>query len=57
MNKNQKQAIVGLLSGIGVIVLLLGIFTEIYVFTTGLIIAIAIWILNGVLAKYWGVKD
>lgn len=57
MKKNQKQAIVSLISGLGVIVLLVGVFTDIYEFTTGLIIAIALWIIDGVVATFLGVSD
>ena len=56
MRKNQKEALIGLISGIGVIVLLLGLFTGLYGFLYGLVAAIAIWILAGVVAKYYGVE-
>ena len=55
MKKKDKTAIISLLGAIGLIVLLLGIFTT-WNFITALIIALIIWILTGVLAKYWGVK-
>jgi hypothetical protein len=56
MNKKKKDVLVKLLGAIGVIILLGGIFLKLYDFTTGLFIAIVIWILTGVLAKYWNVK-
>ena len=55
MKKKDKTLIVSLLGAIGLIILLLGIFNVIY-FWWGLLIALIIWILTGVLAKYWGVK-
>lgn len=51
-----KKAVVSLIGGIGLLVLLIGIFTNKYDIWTGIIAAIVIWILNGVLAKFWGVK-
>jgi len=56
MKKNEKEAVVKLLGGLGVIVLLIGLFTPLYEFMYGLIAAIAIWILSGVAAKYYGVE-
>jgi hypothetical protein len=56
MKKKQKDVLVKLLGAIGVIILLGGIFLKLYDFGTGLFVAIVIWILTGVLAKYWGVK-
>ncbi|MFC1755361.1 hypothetical protein ACFL96_18555 [Thermoproteota archaeon] len=58
MKKNEKEAIIKLLGGIGLIVLLIGLFTAVYEFMHGLIAAIAVWIVTGVVAKYWGIdKD
>lgn len=54
--KNQKEALVKLLCGLGLIVLLIGLFTNLYEFMHGLVAAIAIWILSGVVAKYLGVE-
>ena len=56
MKKNEKEALVKLLGGIGLIVLLIGLFTPLYEFMYGLVAAIAIWILTGVVAKYLGVE-
>jgi len=56
MSKKAKATYVSILSAVGLIVLLVGLFTEAYPFMTGLIIAIACWIASGILAKYWGVK-
>jgi uncharacterized membrane protein len=55
MKKNEKEAIVKLLGGLGLIVLLIGLFTGAYEFMHGLIAAIAIWIVTGVAAKYFGI--
>ena len=56
MKKNEKNALTALVGGVGVIILLGGIFTELYKFEHGLFVAIAIWILTGVLKTYLGVK-
>jgi len=57
MRKREKEALVKLLGGIGLIVLLIGLFTSLYEFLHGLVAAIAIWILTGVAAKYLGVEN
>ena len=56
MKENQKKALLVLLGGIGTIVLLIGLFTDLYEFTHGLVAAIAVWILTGAVATYLGVK-
>ena len=56
MSRNAKRAYTSLLSLIGLVVLLVGLFTPAYDFIIGLIIAIAIWVGSGILARYWGVK-
>jgi len=57
MKHNHKQAILSLLGGIGLIVLLLGAMSDLYsVAPTGVIAALAIWILTGALAIAWGMK-
>ena len=56
MSTNAKRAYVSLLSLIGLIFLLVGIFLDVYDFVVGLIIAIVCWVGSGILAKYWGVK-
>ncbi|WP_156877352.1 hypothetical protein [Psychrilyobacter atlanticus] len=56
MKKQEKEALVKFLSGLGFIVLLIGLFTDLYEFTHGLIGAIAIGIIAGVIARYLGVK-
>lgn len=56
MSKKAKTAYVSILSALGVIVLLAGLFTDAYPFMTGLIIAIACWIASGILARFWEVK-
>lgn len=55
MKKHEKDALVKLMGGIGLIILLLGIFTPLP-FTYGLVTALAIWILTGALKVYLGVK-
>lgn len=56
MSSRTKRAITSLLGLIGLIVLLVGLFTHAYSFMIGVIIAIAIWAGSGILARYWGVK-
>lgn len=56
MKDNTKKGIVALMGGLGVIALLLGIFTNVYQFGTGLLIAIAIWIVTGAVSIMMGVK-
>ena len=55
MTNSTKELIVGLLGVAGVIVLLLGLLAETYAFMLGLVIAIGIWLVSGLLARYWGV--
>lgn len=57
MTSNVKRGIITLLGGAGVIVLLLGLFTDLFSFTIGLIVAIAIWIVTGAVATMLGTKD
>jgi hypothetical protein len=56
MSKNAKIAYVSLIALVGLIVLLVGLFTPAYGFFVGLIIAIACWVGSGILAKYWEIK-
>jgi hypothetical protein len=56
MSKSAKSAYLSVLSAVGLIVLLVGLFTEALPFMTGLIIAIACWVASSILAKYWKVK-
>jgi hypothetical protein len=51
----KKEAHIKLLGAIGLIVLILGL-TPLYDFWYGLIAAVIIWILTGVVAKYLGVE-
>jgi len=55
MDGGTKQLIVGVFGVVGVVILLLGLLTESYNFMLGLVIAIGIWLLDGLLAQYWGV--
>ena len=56
MNNNQKKAIVGLMGGIGAVVFLFGLLTDLYDFMIGLVAAIGVWILTGFLGTFLGVK-
>lgn len=56
MSRNAKVAYVSLLGLVGLIVLLVGLFTAAYGFFIGLIIAIACWVGSGILAKYWEIR-
>jgi len=56
MSRNAKIAYVSLLSLVGLIVLLVGLFTPAFGFFVGLIVAIACWVGSGILAKYWEIK-
>jgi len=53
MSRNAKKAIVGALGGLGLVMILLGALAHIYPTTTGIIIAIALWVTSGILSKYW----
>ena len=55
MSKQAKRAYISIMSLLGLIVLLLGIFTALDFFV-GLILAIALWVGSGILGRYWGVK-
>jgi len=55
MSPQAKKAYVSIMSLVGLVFLLVGIFTPLD-FTIGLIVAIVLWIGSGILAKYWGVK-
>ena len=56
MDKNQKEALVWLLGSIGLIVLLVSIFTNFYGFNYGLLAAIIIWIIAGFVKRFYGIK-
>jgi uncharacterized membrane protein YiaA len=56
MSRNAKIAYVSLLSLVGLIVFLVGLFTAAYGFWVGLIIAIACWVGSGILGRYWEIK-
>ena len=55
MSERAKKAYVSIMGLLGLLFLLLGIFTSLE-FTIGLIIAIVLWVGSGILGKYWGVK-
>ena len=56
MSQQAKIASISVISLVGLVVLLVGVFTDVYSFTLGLIIAIVCWVGSGILARYWGVK-
>ena len=56
MTNGTKELIVGPLGVAGVVVLLVGLLAETYEFMLGLVIAIGIWLVSGLLARYWGVR-
>jgi len=55
MKKKQQTGLVSLFGALGLIVIVLG-FTELYDFWYGLIAGFIIWILTGVLKKYWNIE-
>ena len=57
MNKSQKEALVWLLGSVGLIVLLISIFTNFYSFNYGLLAAIIIWIIAGFVKRFYGIKE
>jgi len=56
MSRNAKIAYVSLLSLVGLILLLVGLFTAAFGFFVGLIAGIACWVGSGILARYWEIK-
>jgi len=56
MSKQAKTAYISILSLLGLVALLVGIFHLGLSFTVGLILAIVLWVVSGILGKYWGVK-
>ena len=56
MKKREKQAVLKLIGGVGLIFLLIGMFTSLYSFIVGVIGLIASGVLTGALAIYWGVE-
>jgi uncharacterized membrane protein YccC len=55
VTRDTKQLIVGFLGVAGVVVVLLGLFTEAYGFMLGVVIAIGLGLVSGLLAQYWDV--
>ncbi len=55
MNKGTKELLVGVLGILGLVVLLLGLFTDLFGFGWGLVLAIGLWSLSGLFARYWDV--
>ena len=56
MKKNEKEAMVWLLGVIGVLFILVGIFSPELEFLTGVLIAIILWIIAGFLRRVWKVE-
>ncbi|MDH3729841.1 MAG: hypothetical protein OES13_01760 [Acidimicrobiia bacterium] len=55
MTSGKKELIVGFMGVAGLVVLLFGLFTDGYKFMVGLVIAIGIWSVSGLFARYWDV--
>ena len=55
MSPQAKRAYVSIMGLLGLVFLLVGIFTPLDFFA-GLIVAIVLWVGSGILARYWGVK-
>lgn len=55
MKKHEKETLVTLMGAIGLIVLIVGIFTP-FDFTYALVIALVLWILTGVVKKYFRIE-
>ena len=51
MCKGKKKPLSGLIFGVGLIALLIGPLTDVYATTTGVIIALSVWIIGGALVK------
>jgi len=56
MKRNGKKGLIALMGGLGFIALIVAIFTELLSFTDGLVIAIILWVLAGVLKQFLGVE-
>ena len=56
MNKKTKKAIVGLMGALGLIAIILGLFTSLLGFIDSVVIALVLWILAGVLKTFFGMK-
>ena len=56
MSRKAKTAVVSSLGALGLIMILLGALAHIYPTTTGIIIAIALWVTSGILRKYWNLE-
>lgn len=57
MKKNERDALLALMGGIGFIFLFAGIFLPQIDFIYGLFAALAFWILTGVLKAYFGAEE
>ena len=57
MSRNTKKGLTTLLGGAGVILFLIGLFTNAYSFWIGFILALSVWIVTGAVSMMMGVKD
>ncbi|MFH1473505.1 MAG: hypothetical protein ABIE55_01290 [Candidatus Aenigmatarchaeota archaeon] len=57
MKPKEKFLTVKLLEAIGIVILLIGLFTSLYDLMHGLITAIVIWVFTGVLKSYYGFDE
>ncbi|MHA1226463.1 MAG: zinc-ribbon domain-containing protein [Candidatus Hodarchaeales archaeon] len=53
MHHHHKNSLQSLISGLGVIFLLIGIFTDYYAFGVGLILGMICWIISGAMGSYY----
>jgi len=56
MEKNQKLALIVLLGGMGVVAIMIGLFTGLYGLMHGVTIAMAIWVVTGAMEVLWKIK-
>jgi hypothetical protein len=57
MSRNTKKGMVSLLGGAGFIALLIGLFTGVYSFWIGVIVAFSFWIVTGAVSTMIGTKE
>lgn len=55
MNRGTKELVVGVIGVTALVLFLIGLFTDAYDTMVGLVIAIGLWALSGLLARYWNV--
>ena len=57
MSRNVKKGVSALLGGGGFVLMLIGVFTDVYSFWVGVILGISLWIVTGAVSTMMGVKD